>query len=74
MQKKIQLEEEFKMPPYIKRNVRQTLDQYRLIGDVAGLYVDGLLQTLIDFTNFIDPDFAKNQLNSPNKINIEDTE
>ncbi|MCP4443654.1 MAG: hypothetical protein GY810_32520 [Aureispira sp.] len=65
MDKKIQLEQKFKAPKHLKKNIQNTLDDYRLVGEVAGLYVDGILQTLIDFTNLIDPEFTENQIKSP---------
>lgn len=67
MQEKIQLEENFRMPSHIKKVVLQTLDNYRLVGDVTGLYIDGMLQTFIDFTNLMDTESNQNQFKVSDK-------
>ena len=50
-----QLEPQVKAPDSIRKGVESTLNTYRLIGDVATLYIDSLSQTLIGFTNMFNP-------------------
>jgi len=55
MKKTRKIEDAVKAPDTIRKGVQNTLDTYRLVGDVAGLYIDGMAQTLLGFTDLIKP-------------------
>ena len=54
-EKKIQIEPEVKAPDSIRKGVQSTLSAYRMMGDVASLYLDDLSQTIIGFTELVSP-------------------
>ncbi len=60
-----QIEQTVKAPDSIRIGVQSTLNTYRLIGDIAGLYIDGMAQTLIGFTELVGPTSNQVLLQNP---------
>jgi hypothetical protein len=54
-EKRIQIEPDVKAPDSIRKGVQSTLSAYRMMGDVASLYLNDLSQTLIGFTELVSP-------------------
>ncbi len=50
-----QIEVTPKAPDSIRQGVQSTLNSYRLMGDIASLYLHDLSQTLIGFTSLMAP-------------------
>ncbi len=59
------IEAEVKAPDSIRRGVQSTLNTYRMIGDVASLYLHDLSQTLIGFTDLFQT--TPNEKKPPNE-------
>lgn len=50
-----QIEPVVKAPDSIRKGVQSTLSTYRMMGDIASLYLSDMSQTLLGFTDLINP-------------------